>query len=51
MPFLAGLYLGAFFKDKVLFKKLRGVYTYGSPMAVDDHNQARCQEICGYVTF
>jgi hypothetical protein len=61
MAFLAGLYLGAFaegsnngFKPgilKTLFSKLRGVYTYGGPMAVDDHDRSRCQDLCGDVTF
>ena len=46
MAFLAGLYLGAFALynksgpiDK-LFTKLREVYTYGAPMAVDEHDRS-----------
>mmetsp|Transcript_4431 Transcript_4431/g.6796 ORF Transcript_4431/g.6796 Transcript_4431/m.6796 type:complete len:206 (+) Transcript_4431:164-781(+) len=56
MAFLAGLYLGTFAEQdegaiKILFDKLRGVYTYGAPMAVDDHDRSRCQKLCGDVTF
>jgi len=46
MAFLAGLYLGALARynksgpiDK-LFTKLRGVYTYGAPMAVGEHDRS-----------
>jgi hypothetical protein len=34
-----------------VFLKLRGVYTYGSPMVVDDRDRARCQILCGSITF
>ena len=56
MACLAGLYLASMAERsgsplRVLFEKLRGVYTYGGPMAVSDHDQARCQELCGELTF
>ncbi|CAB9517446.1 Lipase (class 3) [Seminavis robusta] len=59
MAFLAGLYMGALLNNhndkqqsnNTLFSKLRGVYTYGSPMVVNDWDRNTCERICGHVTF
>jgi hypothetical protein len=58
MASLADLYLGAFARGsnpglikKLFFTKLGGVYTYGGPMVIDDHDRSRCQGLCGDVTF
>jgi Lipase (class 3) len=50
MAFLAGLYLGDKFAASV-FQKVKGVYTYGSPMVVDDRDRQLCETLCGTVTF
>ncbi|KAL7562239.1 hypothetical protein ACA910_004046 [Epithemia clementina (nom. ined.)] len=50
MASLAGLYLGAFYKAGI-FQKVRGVYTYGAPMVVDDRDRDFCERLCGNVTF
>ena len=58
MASLAGLYLGAFARGsnpglikKLFFTKLGGVYTYGGPMVIDNHDQSCCQGLCADVTF
>ena len=55
MAFLAGLWLGAQQHNNVfaslLFSKLRGVYTYGAPMVIDNHARTYCQNLVGYLNF